>query len=374
MPNLGTSEERWRLTIDNAPVGIALVSLEGQFMRVNHALCRMLGHSEEALHELTFQRVTHPEDLEADLELLQQLVDGELPGYHLRKRYLHADGHTIWADLSVSLVRTAEGRPLHFVSHITDRSEEVAAAEQIAQINRELREKTKRLERSNADLETFAMLVSHDLQAPLTTVRGYLEGLQDLYGESLDARANDWMARADNAAARMSELVNSLLAFARDGGADSAEREPVSIPDLVAEVCEDLDQLLSSTDARVGVEPPPPGAAEVLAYRSRLRQVLQNLIQNTVKYRHPDRTPHAVVSVEERGSHWQVTVTDNAVGVPAAQREQVFSMFARLDEREPGHGIGLAACRQVVERHGGRIWVEDNPEGPGSRFCFTLLR
>ena len=212
----------------------------------------------------------------------------------------------------------------------------------------------------------------------MTTVRGYIEGLQDLYGESLDARANDWMARADNAAARMSELVNSLLAFARDGGADSAEREPVSIPDLVAEVCEDLDQLLSSTDAQVGVGPPPPGAAEVLAYRSRLRQVLQNLIQNTVKYRHPDRTPHAVVSVEERGSHWQVTVTDNAVGVPAAQREQVFSMFARLDEREPGHGIGLAACRQVVERHGGADLGGGQPGGPraaGSASpCFADVR
>jgi signal transduction histidine kinase len=137
-------------------------------------------------------------------------------------------------------------------------------------------------------------------------------------------------------------------------------------------VCQDLEQVIAETGATVQVvstDLPP-----VFAHPDRLRQVIQNLVQNTLKHRSPDRAPHTVVDVEERETAWLVTVTDSAVGVPEDQREQIFSMFSRLDGTAPGHGIGLAACRQVVERYGGRIWVEDNPTGPGSRFCFTIPR
>ena len=341
-------------------------------MRVNDALCQMLGYTSEELHVLTFQRITHPDDLQADLHLLTQVLAGEIPSYRMHKRYLHADGHVFWASLSVGLVRNDEGKPLHFVSHVADLTDELAAAERIEQVNRELSEQTARLERSNADLESFAMLVSHDLQAPLTTVRGYLEGLQEMYGDQLDDRANDWIGRADKAAARMSELVNSLLEFSRAGEATTDHRALVSLPDLVTEVCQDLEQVIGETGASVQVA--SPDLPRVFAHPDRLRQVIQNLVQNTLKYRSPDRTPRTVIDVEERETAWLVTVTDNAIGVPPDQRELIFSMFSRLDGTAPGHGIGLAACRQVVERYGGRIWIEDNPDGWGSRFCFTIPR
>ena len=130
--------------------------------------------------------------------------------------------------------------------------------------------------------------------------------------------------------------------------------------------------MIGETGASVQVA--SPDLPRVLAHPDRLRQVIQNLVQNTLKYRSPDRTPHTVIDVEERETAWLVTVTDNAVGVPQDQRELIFSMFSRLDGTAPGHGIGLAACRQVVERYGGRIWVEGNPAGAGSRFCFTIPR
>ena len=100
--------------------------------------------------------------------------------------------------------------------------------------------------------------------------------------------------------------------------------------------------------------------------------MLQNLIQNALKHRHPDRSPRCEVAVEERDADWLVTVTDNALGIPPEHRESVFTMYAPVDGGAPGHGIGLAACRQIVERHGGTIWVDANPSGEGSRFSFTL--
>jgi PAS domain S-box-containing protein len=374
VPTLAAAEERWRLTIDNAPVGIALVGLEGKFLRVNQALCRILGYTSEELLELDFQQLTHAEDLDTDLHFLEQLVAGEIPSYRMRKRYLHADGHHVWADLSVSLVRDGSGKPLHFVSHVADLTEEVQAAARIEEINHELSEQKLLLERSNADLEAFAMLASHDLQAPLATIRGYLELLESTYGGVFDERAHEWVQRITQASDRMSQLVSSLLDFSRAGAA--RERVLVRVSDLVDEVRDDLSQLITETDAQVVVSPDAPA---VLADRSRLRQVLQNLIQNSLKHRHPERAPRCEVSAEDREADWLVTVTDNARGIPAEHRESIFTMYARVDDDdddgggEAGHGIGLATCRQIIERHGGTIWVDETPRG-GSRFSFTLPR
>ncbi|MET0998932.1 MAG: PAS domain S-box protein [Marmoricola sp.] len=370
MPTVADAEERWRLTIDNAPVGIALVSLEGQFVRVNDALCRILGYSAKELETHTFQDLTHPDDLDADLHLLEQLVAGEIPRYRMRKRYLHADGHAIWTNLSVALVRNDEGKPLHFVSHVADLTEEFEAKARIEEINRELNDQKARLERSNADLEAFAMLASHDLQAPIATIRGYMELLSTEYGDALEPNALDWISRATQAAERMGELVSSLLEFSRVSTAGSLTREMVSIADLVREVRQDLELAIRETGAVVEVADDAP---LVLAQGGRLRQVLQNLVQNAIKHRAPDRPPRCEIAVQEREDDWLVTVTDNASGIAEEHRESVFSMFTRVDGSEPGHGIGLAACRQIVERHGGRIWVEENPTG-GSRFTFTLPR
>lgn len=370
MPTLAAAEERWRLTIDNAPVGIAVVSLEGRFLRSNAALCSILGYSSEQLAELTFQELTHPEDLDADLGLIEQLLADEIPSYRMRKRYVRADGQAIWTQLSVALVRDGRGKPLHFVSHVADLTEELQAAERIESINRELTEQKARLERSNADLEAFAMLASHDLQAPLATIRGYMELLGAEYGAVLEPNANDWINRASQAAERMSELVSSLLEFSRVNGAGLLTREMVSVTAVVKEVVRDLEQLISETGARVHVADDTP---LVLAQGGRLRQVLQNLIQNTIKYREPGRPPQCEIGVEAREHDWLVAVTDNAAGIPEEHRESVFSLFTRVNGTESGHGIGLAACRQIVERHGGRIWVEGIPDG-GSRFSFTLPR
>jgi signal transduction histidine kinase len=196
-----------------------------------------------------------------------------------------------------------------------------------------------------------------------------MELLASTYEDVFDDRAHEWVERVTQSADRMSQLVSSLLDFSR--AAATQEPELVAIADLVEEVRRDLEQLISESGAEVRVVPAAP---VVLADSSQLRQVLQNLIQNALKHRDPDRPPRCEVGVEEREADWLVTVTDNAVGIPVEQRDSIFAMYARVDGGAPGHGIGLAACRQIVERHGGTIWVDQNPSGIGSRFTFTLPR
>jgi PAS domain S-box-containing protein len=370
MSELEEAEERWRLTIDNAPVGIALVGMDGRFLRVNEALCRTLGYEPERLIQMTFQELTHADDLGRDLELREAIVDGRIPRYRLRKRYRRADGTDVWADLFVSLARDASGRPLHFISYVEDVSEQVEVAERIQRMNQDLLEQKSRLERSNDDLEAFATLASHDLQAPLGTVRGYLELLRTEYGEVLGSQGGRWVSRASDATERMSALLTSLLEFSRAAGSGRPTLAPAALGALLDAVMADLADLLFRTRTTVRLVGP---SVELMVDAARARQVLQNLVQNAVKYHHPDRVPVVEVSATELDDRWQVVVADNGVGVPPEDRERVFRMFQQAGGAESGYGVGLAVSRRVVERHGGHIWIEDNPGG-GSRFCFTIPR
>lgn len=370
MPEDEGAAERWRLTIDSAPVGIALASLDGRFLMVNAALCRILGYSADELTRRGFDDLTHPADLDRHLDLRRQLVEGRIPRFRMRKRYLQADGRIVWADLFVSLARDEEGQPLHLITYVDDVTEQVRAAERIERMNQDLLQQRERLQRSNDDLEAFAALASHDLQAPLGTIRGYLELLSGEYGDRLDEQGHTWLNRASEASERMSRLLTTLLEFSRAAGSGEPLLETVDLGALVGEVTADLGELVSSTRASVRFTGP---VTDIVCDRSRLHQVLQNLVQNAVKYRHPERDPVIEVGVVERDDHWQVTVADNGVGVPDEDRERVFTMFQQSDPEHAGFGIGLAVSRRIVERHGGRIWVEDNPAG-GSRFRFTIRR
>ncbi|HET9500419.1 MAG TPA: ATP-binding protein [Marmoricola sp.] len=368
MSDLAAAEERWRSTIDHAPVGIALVAPDGHFLRVNEALCRTLRYEPDRLIRLTFQELTHPDDLDRDLELRDALLAGRIPRYRMRKRYRTADGDHVWTELFVSLARDHEGTPLHFISYIEDVSEQVAAAERIERMNRDLLDQKARLERSNDDLEAFAALASHDLQAPLGTVRGYLELLHNEYSETLGPQGSRWLGRATEATARMSVLLTSLLEFSRAVGSGRPQLETTSSQTLVEAVIADLAELLHRTGTAVHLHGP---SVPLTVDSARLRQVLQNLVENAVKYHHPEREPVIEIEVEPRPESWKFSVADNGIGIPVADRDRVFTMFQQASPAGAGYGVGLAVSRRIVERHGGRIWIEDNPDG-GARFCFTI--
>jgi signal transduction histidine kinase len=224
----------------------------------------------------------------------------------------------------------------------------------------ELRLAVSELERSNDELEGFAAAVSHDLVRPLASASGFLEMFGQVYGDQLDERGAKWVSGAGRALERMQELVRALLDYARAGHAPF-QAVTVDLTDVVAQVLADLREHTESAGAVITVGGPLPS---VEGDPTLLRQLLQNLIDNAIKYRHPDRAPAVEVGClpDDRGC--VVSVADNGLGIPPDQRDRVFDMFAQVDpESRKGHGIGLSTCMRIVERHGGRISVGESPSG-----------
>ncbi len=263
------------------------------------------------------------------------------------------------------------------ISPIRDRSGAVTGASVIArditvrvQAERLLERSNAELERSNAELQQFAYVASHDLQEPLRTIASYLQLLKRRYtGKVLDEGADEYIAFAVDGAKRMQALIQAVLAYSRVGthGKDFA---PTDIRALVADALANLDARLAETGARVTIDDDLPA---VQGDDAQLGQLFQNLIGNALKFTRPGETPAVAVMAERRGEEWAFAVRDNGIGIPPEQAERVFGMFQRLHTRDEyeGTGIGLSVCKRIVERHGGRIWVESRP-GEGATFLFTL--
>ncbi len=222
------------------------------------------------------------------------------------------------------------------------------------------------LERSNRDLEQFAYIASHDLQDPLRVIAGFIELLRDRLGGQ-DPQAQEWMARITSMAARMSDLIADLLTYAR-AGMDSSPLEAVELDTAFDLALQNLSTVIQKE--RVEIRRAPLGQAR--GSPTALTQVFQNLLSNAIKFHAVDLVPVVEVGAEREDGIVRVSVTDHGPGVPEDQLERVFQVFERLEgEPYPGTGVGLAVCRKVVERAGGRIWMENN-DGSGVTVFFTL--
>jgi len=223
------------------------------------------------------------------------------------------------------------------------------------------------LARSNAELEQFAYVASHDLQEPLRMVTGYVQMLARRYKGQLDADADDFIGFAVDGAERMATLINDLLAYSRVTRRGKAF-EPTDCEAVMQEVLANLEVAVTETGATVTHDPLPT----VVADEVQLGRLLQNLIGNAIKY-HGEAPPKVHVSAEQTGGLWRFAVRDNGIGIEPQYHERIFAVFQRLHARGEygGTGIGLAIARKIVERHGGRIWVESEP-GKGTTFSFTI--
>jgi len=234
-------------------------------------------------------------------------------------------------------------------------------------VEKELKQKMIDLERSNADLERFAYVASHDLQEPLRMVASYVKLLDRRYKDKLDQDAKDYIEFAAEGATRMQQMINDLLAYSRVG-TRGKPLEPTDLEAALSRAMRNLDVVIKENDATVTHASLPT----VLADDVQMIQLFQNLIGNAIKFKGGDQ-PRVHVSAEPKGSEWQISVHDNGIGIAPQYFERIFIIFQRLHTRAdyPGSGIGLAICKKIIERHGGRIWVE-SARGEGSTFYFTI--
>ncbi|MXV61319.1 GHKL domain-containing protein [Natronorubrum sp. JWXQ-INN-674] len=233
--------------------------------------------------------------------------------------------------------------------------------------SKDLRRYITRLEESNRSLEQFAYAASHDLQEPLRMVSSYLQLIDQRYGDALDEDGDEFLEFAIDGADRMRGMIHGLLEYSRID-ADGEQLAPTDLNNVLEDVLEDLQMKIDDHDAQVTAESLP----RVEGDADQLRQLFQNLLENAIEYS-GDEVPRVRVAAERVGQKWQISISDEGVGIDADDQERIFEVFERLHSHEEhaGTGIGLALCKRIVERHGGEIRVESDP-GEGATFTVTL--
>jgi PAS domain S-box-containing protein len=351
MQALSRSEALFREAYENAPIGIALVSPEGEWLRVNQSLCDILGYSGDELTRTTFQAITHPDDLESDLLLVRRTLAHEIRSYQMEKRYLHRNGQPVWAYLSVSLVWDKQ-RPLYFIAQIQDITER------------------KNIERGKAE---FLTMVSHELRTPVTALRGALGILAAGAAGALPPKAQALTALADRNADRLHRLVNDILDVEKiESGAFAYRRTDVDLNQLVAQAAVELRPYADQYQVKIEVRSELPRAF-LHADADRLMQVLANLISNAVKHSPASGTIDVHVSRTEQS--FRVGVSDQGDGIPEQFRPHIFEKFAQANwtatNPKGGSGLGLNISRAIIQHHGG-VLAFDTQLGVGSTFYFEL--
>jgi len=313
---------------------------------------RLLGHRD--------QEFTHPEHRASDIAAAWQILSGEIDTWQTEKRFVRPDGSAVWVIANMTFMRDEEGRALTWLGQfqdISDRKETEHALVSQAEL----------LSRSNADLREFAYIASHDLQEPLRNVSTFTQLLERRYKGQLDADAEMFMKYIVDSAHRMTQLIRDLLAYSQVIHSDDTSSDEVALREPVEWALDNLRSSIEESGAVVEIDPLP----KLRCDKSQLAQVFQNLISNAIKYRSAE-APRIHIASQRDETGWVVSVRDNGIGIAPAYHDKVFGVFRRLHGTDyAGTGIGLAICKKIIEKHGGRIWVESEA-GQGSAFKFSI--
>jgi len=361
------SEERFSTAFEQAPIGIALVSPDGRWLRVNRALCDLVGYSEAELLTRTFQDITYPEDLEADLDNLRRMIAGEIRSYQVEKRYVHHRGHLVLVWLNVSLVRDGQDRPRYFISQIQD----ITARKQV---ELELLGAKEAAEAASRAKSEFLANMSHEIRTPMNGIIGMTELVLDT---TLDREQREYLDMAKSSADALLGLINNILDFSKiEAGKFELEAIDFSLRDSI----QDMFKPLVLRGKQKGLELRIEIAAEVREHligdSLRLRQILINFADNALKFTERGSIVVKVAAeAEDEGEQClHFSIEDTGIGIPAEKQEAIFEAFAQVDgsttRNYGGTGLGLAIASQLVEQMRGKIWIESTL-GKGTTFHFT---
>jgi two-component system, LuxR family, sensor kinase FixL len=362
---LQQSEERFKDLFDNAPIAYHELDIDGRYTRINHTEELLLGYTNE---ELTGRHVS-----ELILEKTsRRTVAATLAGtQHLsavERTFTRKDGTLVSVLNEDTMIYDADGRITGIRSTLQDITARKKAEEQLRIFN-------EKLQQSNRELQDFAYVASHDLQEPLRKVQAFSDRLKTKYGDRLEGDGLDYLERMRSAANRMQLLIQDLLTFSRV----STQARPFAKVDLNAitrEVLSDLEVKIEETGSTIVIDELPRLDADP----TQMRQLMQNLVGNALKFRQMDTPP--VINIYSKavkangnglGKSYQVFVKDNGIGFDEKYTDKIFAVFQRLHGRAEyeGSGVGLAICRKIVERHNGNITAQSRP-GEGATFAFTI--
>lgn len=349
-------------TFDQAAVGICHVNLDGRFIKGNEKTSEILGYSNEELCSMRFQDLTHPNDLNDDLQHLNRLLMGEIDYYAIEKRYIKPNKKQVWARLTVSLVRDERKEPEYFISVIEDINHRKQLEESLIRLNKDLK-------RSNDQLTRFAYSASHDMQEPLRKISSFSSSLYErLSKETLDDTSRFELDRLISASMRMRDMISRLLELSRSTSI-TLKFEDVLVSEVLQDAKEQLSLLFKEKPVSINLNSDGP----LYCDKQVLSSVFQNLIKNSVKYQHANRPLVIEVNCEQEGGYSIVEFSDNGIGFDNKYKNKIFEPFKRLLNHSEieGTGMGLAICNQLVHIHGGQIRAE-GIEGQGAVFFIQL--
>jgi PAS domain S-box-containing protein len=363
-------ERRFEATFEQAAVGMAHVGLDGNWLRVNRKLCEILGYTQEELSHLTFQDVTHPDDLDTDLEHVRRLVTGEIPAYELDKRYIVKSGEHIWVRLTVTLVRDEAGAPAYFISVVQD----ITARRKVDQ---ELRRAKEAAETANVAKGEFLANMSHEIRTPLNGVLGMLQLLR---GGATPQEQETYTGLAYDAGRRLLTLLNSILDFSLlESGRAPLTRRPFQVRSLFNSVLRIFLVTSRSKNLALTATVHKSVPQNIVGDEARLHQLLFNLVGNALKFTakgsvrfeawaQPGRAPHQI---------WlHLAVSDTGIGIPDDKIDHIFRRFTQVDSsyvrQFEGAGLGLAIVKRITTLMDGNITV-DTQQGVGTTIIVTFL-
>jgi len=364
--NLQASEDKYKMLFYKSPLPKWIYDEETlRFLEVNEAAVRLYGYSQEEFLGMTLKDIRPDDDLGGLLEDIAAVRREPMAYHESQRRHRKRSGDVMDVLVSGHPVEVG-GRRARMVA-VSDITERKRYEQQLQLLNTDLARRADELASSNAELERFAYIASHDLQEPLRMVSSFLQLLQKRYKGHLDQKADQYIHYAVDGAERMKALIMDLLEYSRAGlGKDSFCEVDTAV--VMQEVGDIFREKIIAARARVEIDLLP----RVWGDKVQLMQLFQNLLSNALKY-HSDKLPSIQVRAKEEPARWLFSVEDNGIGIDAQFFDKIFIIFQRLHNKSDysGTGIGLAICKKIVERHGGRIWVESRP-GEGSTFYFTI--
>lgn len=366
---LRESEERFRSAMEHAAIGMAIISPKGRFLQVNDSLCSILGYSDQELLSLTFQDITHPDDLQTDLEFVDQVLRGVLKTYQMEKRYFRKDKQVVWALLSVSLVHDNQGQPLHFISQIQNITER-------KQVEKTLQAAKEAAEAASIAKGEFLANMSHEIRTPMNGILGMTELALDT---ELTKEQRDYLSTVKYSADSLLTIIDDILDISKiEAGKLDLNSISFDLREHLAQTLHPLALKAQQKEIAFSCEIESDVPQYLNSDPVRLRQIMTNLVGNALKFTEQGtisiRVASESLSESQRRLHF--AVSDTGIGIPPERQKVIFDAFSQADgsttRKYGGTGLGLTISKQLSEMMGGKIWVESK-QGQGSTFHFTIL-